>query len=133
MYDKKDANKHQVNKDQTHMPLPPEGTSQAILLVYNIYIYIYIAHFIRVPPPPNPPSIPVVNALRFFRNYKKYICSPRRKCPLPTGQLFLSCGSVIIKKLLVAAEGGIIFVGRHEVRKLVLKIDYHVTEKTRGG
>ena len=34
---------------------------------------------------------------------------------------------------LIAAEGGIIFVGRHEVRKLVLKIDYHVTEKTRGG
>ena len=32
-----------------------------------------------------------------------------------------------------AAEGGIIFVGRDEVKKLVLKIDYHVTEKTRGG
>ena len=34
---------------------------------------------------------------------------------------------------LIAAEGGIIFVGRDEVKKLVLKVDYHVTEKTRGG
>ena len=31
--DKKHANKHQVKEDQTHMPLPPEGTSHAILLV----------------------------------------------------------------------------------------------------
>ena len=30
---KKHANKHQVQEDQTHMPLPPEGTSHAILLV----------------------------------------------------------------------------------------------------
>ena len=27
------ANKHQVKEDQTHMPLPPKGTSLAILLV----------------------------------------------------------------------------------------------------
>ena len=33
MCDKKHANKHQVKEDQTHMPLPPEGTSHAILLV----------------------------------------------------------------------------------------------------
>ena len=34
---------------------------------------------------------------------EKYICSPSRECPLPTGQfqLFLSCGFVIIKKPLV--------------------------------
>ena len=38
-----------------------------------------------------------------------------------------------IRTRLIAAEGGIIFVGRDEVKKLVLKIDYHVTEKTRGG
>ena len=31
--DKKHANKHQVKEDQTHMPLPPEGTSHAILPV----------------------------------------------------------------------------------------------------
>ena len=31
--DKKHANKHQVKEDQTHMPLPPEGTSHAMLLV----------------------------------------------------------------------------------------------------
>ena len=37
-----------------------------------------------------------------------------------------------VRRTLVAAEAGIIFVGRHEVRKLVLKIDYHVTEETRG-
>ena len=30
--DKKHADKHQVKDDQTHMPLPPEGTSDAILL-----------------------------------------------------------------------------------------------------
>ena len=29
----KHAKKHQVKEDQTHMPLPPEGTSHAILLV----------------------------------------------------------------------------------------------------
>ena len=34
---------------------------------------------------------------------------------------------------LIAAEGGITFVGRDEVRKMVLKIDYHFTEKTRRG
>ena len=34
---------------------------------------------------------------------------------------------------MIAAEGGIILVGRHEVKKLVLRIDYHVPEKTRGG
>ena len=33
MCDKKHANKHQVKEDQTHMPLPPEGTLHAILLV----------------------------------------------------------------------------------------------------
>ena len=33
MCDKKYPNKHQVKEDQTHMPLPPEGTSNAILLV----------------------------------------------------------------------------------------------------
>ena len=42
-------------------------------------------------------------------------------------------GSFLVKQQIVAAEGGIIFVGRDEVKKLVLKIDYHVTEKTRGG
>ena len=31
--DMQHANKHQVKEDQTHMPLPPEGTSHAILLV----------------------------------------------------------------------------------------------------
>ena len=31
--DKKHGNKHQVKEDQTHMPLPPEGTSHAILFV----------------------------------------------------------------------------------------------------
>ena len=31
MCDKKHADKHQVKEDQTHMPLPPEGTSHAIL------------------------------------------------------------------------------------------------------
>ena len=34
---------------------------------------------------------------------------------------------------IIAAEGGIILVGRHEVKKLVLRIYYHVPEKTRGG
>ena len=38
-----------------------------------------------------------------------------------------------ISKSLITAEGGTIFVGRHEVKNLVLKIDYHVPEKTRGG
>ena len=33
MCDKKYANDHQVNEDQTQKPLPPEGTSHAILLV----------------------------------------------------------------------------------------------------
>ena len=33
MCDKKHADRHQVKEDQTHMPLPPEGTSHAILLV----------------------------------------------------------------------------------------------------
>ena len=28
--DKKHANKHQVKEDQTHMPLPPEGTQGQI-------------------------------------------------------------------------------------------------------
>ena len=32
MCDKKHANKHQVKEDQTHMPLPPEGTSHATYL-----------------------------------------------------------------------------------------------------
>ena len=32
-------------------------------------------------------------------------------------------------KLIFAAEGGIVFVGRHEVTKLVLRIDYYVPEK----
>ena len=47
--------------------------------------------------------LPVVNAVSIFRNDKKYICSPRCECPVPSGQfqLFLSCGFVIIKKLLV--------------------------------
>ena len=31
--DKKHANEHQIKEDQTHMPLPPEVTSHAILLV----------------------------------------------------------------------------------------------------
>ena len=35
MCDKKHADKHQAKEDQTHMPLPPEGTSYAILLVDN--------------------------------------------------------------------------------------------------
>ena len=33
MCDKKHANKHQVKEDQTHMPLPLEGTSHATLLI----------------------------------------------------------------------------------------------------
>ena len=32
MHEKKHANKHQVKEDQTHMLLPPEGTSHAVLL-----------------------------------------------------------------------------------------------------
>ena len=35
--------------------------------------------------------------------------------------------------MFIAAVGGIIFVGRHEVEKLELKVDYQMTEKTRGG
>ena len=38
-----------------------------------------------------------------------------------------------IRICLIAAEGGIILVGRHEVKTLVLRIDYHIPEKTRGG
>ena len=37
MCDKKHANKHQVKEDETHMPLPPEGTSHAI---YSLLIYL---------------------------------------------------------------------------------------------
>ena len=50
--------------------------------------YIYTAHF-----------IPRSQCAQLFQNDKKYICSPRRDCPLPTGQfkLFLSCGLVIIR------------------------------------
>ena len=33
MCDKKHANKHQVKEHQTQMPLQPEGTAHAILLV----------------------------------------------------------------------------------------------------
>ena len=37
--DKKYANKHQVKEDQTHMPLPPEGTSHAIPPCINYMQY----------------------------------------------------------------------------------------------
>ena len=38
-----------------------------------------------------------------------------------------------IELFFLATEGGITLVGRLEVIKLVVRIDYHVPEKTRGG
>ena len=54
MCDKRHANKHQAKEDQTHMPLPPQGTSHVISLslsfslqlMAHIYIYIYIYIYI---------------------------------------------------------------------------------------
>ena len=44
MCDKKHAKKHQVKEDQTHMPLPPEGTSHAILLVPSACVKVLRLH-----------------------------------------------------------------------------------------
>ena len=43
MCDKKHANKHLVKEDQAHMPLPPEGTSHAILLVDITLLRLHMA------------------------------------------------------------------------------------------
>ena len=48
-------------------------------------------------PPPTPPPFSASptssQCSQYFGNDKKYICSPRGECRLPTGQfqLFLSC------------------------------------------
>ena len=46
---------------------------------------------------------PVVSVISIFRNAKKYICSPRRECPLPTGlfQLFYP-----VRNKVYAKRGG---------------------------